>query len=963
MVEHSIVLINEFRTKGLNKFNSQTNRVATSTKKFKSITDAVNNSLSKQSKRFDASSASLAGHLTFFERSFKANDKMVKSVNGLSTSTREATKNRVGFLTQFTKVRWAIVNVALMGAMVGALGKLVFSAEKTRLEFLKLAVVSNESFESVKDSISDLRDETLATNDELISSFQELAKSGFNLAESQDILKASARASLIGFAGLKETAEATAQVLRQFNIDTSEAGTVAFKMAAAANEGRVDIGTLGQALKFSGAIASQTGTSFDELSASIAILSNSGLQMTQIGRGQRQMLLSLLSPSAQAESVLQAYGIQIKDVNGNLKSFTEIIDEFDDSLEGLSEAEKKNIIGKIFPSNAITIVLESLGETNEKVKGLAGNLEELGSESKLQAIILQAENAVTLGAAWERTKLAVLGYADAIVQQFGVATKDATEDVINLKNETIFLAKELGVSEDVLKKIEDIEPTFLDGTKFAERDVKLLRTFQEEFLKMLQDIADAEEEARNSGEENNKVNKEQTEIITDLAQRLESYNLLLDKTTKAVEEYDADVEKINKEFGDTAQAQQLINQLTADYVEIIKIRLGSRAAEIFSDLTKETKNASAATDNFKFANENLQRELKGVADNLSKVRDRIRETTGEINNILGRRFNIRGISETEVSQIIRNQELELQKARFATLGLGSAEEFLRNAALVTTDGLNMQTEAIKKLTDASVTGQDRFEAWRTALQETIRALLISSQDIERDVTAVVRDAQTELLSVTQFDRRGADQFEVMGSNLDALRQAEGIFFGEEKSQLEFSEQLREDRINGMNESADQAIENLQVERINLEALISTEQDWINQQKQFRQELEDNRKEIDDVTRSLDRLRRGLGGGIITPEVLSATGFAGTLALAEAGFTVPQSQIAKAKAKLAKDDFISRPGQAIQDFSPDDTIIGVKNPGQLTGGSNIGTVNINVNGGRFNERTLAIEIQRNIAALS
>ena len=43
------------------------------------------------------------------------------------------------------------------------------------------------------------------------------------------------------------------------------------------------------------------------------------------------------------------------------------------------------------------------------------------------------------------------------------------------------------------------------------------------------------------------------------------------------------------------------------------------------------------------------------------------------------------------------------------------------------------------------------------------------------------------------------------------------------------------------------------------------------------------------------------------------------------------------------DFIARPGGGIQSFSPDDTIIGVKNPGKLNGGSTIINNTYNING--------------------
>ena len=161
---------------------------------------------------------------------------------------------------------------------------------------------------------------------------------------------------------------------------------------------------------------------------------------------------------------------------------------------------------------------------------------------------------------------------------------------------------------------------------------------------------------------------------------------------------------------------------------------------------------------------------------------------------------------------MRQQGLELEKARFSALGLGTAEEFLRNATLMTSDAIMKQTGAVTALTQAAKTGQNQFDAWKTALRETIRALLISSSDLGRDVTEVVRQAQTELLSTNLFE--GGERFAGVEDFLSNLGSAQNIFFGNEAEKLRHSEELYGDRTNGINTSAEAAIKGLSVFRIN-----------------------------------------------------------------------------------------------------------------------------------------------------
>ena len=62
------------------------------------------------------------------------------------------------------------------------------------------------------------------------------------------------------------------------------------------------------------------------------------------------------------------------------------------------------------------------------------------------------------------------------------------------------------------------------------------------------------------------------------------------------------------------------------------------------------------------------------------------------------------------------------------------------------------------------------------------------------------------------------------------------------------------------------------------------------------------------------------------------------------------------------DFISRPGQPLQKFSPDDTVIGVKKTGGSMGGGG-NKIDININGYNRDQKSLAIEVKRQILSLA
>ena len=473
-----------------------------------------------------------------------------------------------------------------------------------------------------------------------------------------------------------------------------------------------------------------------------------------------------------------------------------------------------------------------------------------------------------------------------------------------------------------------------------------------------------------------KVEQDSKPIISDINGNIEESTKKYERAKSALEEYNRGIEQIKNSTIDTTAAQEKINFYTRSFQEILASREGDSVVDMFNNLrdaeedafSNEIKNAVGL---YEESISNLKDELEDAKNKQNSFSDAISATEKRIDNIINRRFKISGISETDVTGLIRKQELEIAKAEFNALNLGSAEDFLRNAVVMTSDSITEQTNALNNLSSAAEESQSRFDAWKTSLRTTIRELLMNSQDLDRDVTTVVRKAQTQLLSITNTDSgigvSNNDQFSVLNDNLDALRLAEQIFFGEERLNLELSEQAREDRMNGFNESSEQAITLLGLERNTLDDLVKQEEEWGSEIERLTNKITEENEAIAkqiELQNTLNRLKGGSGTKIslssgidLDLSILWKTGNKlSDIPIEDRTFLTGGAGIVH--------DFISRPGTPIQSFSPQDTIIGVKQPEKvLGGGSTTNNISINIQGGRYNERQLAIEIKRELSSLA
>ena len=274
--------------------------------------------------------------------------------------------------------------------------------------------------------------------------------------------------------------------------------------------------------------------------------------------------------------------------------------------------------------------------------------------------------------------------------------------------------------------------------------------------------------------------------------------------------------------------------------------------EDVSNANKNMNEALAkATGMLNQKNKELQDSYDSLNDKLKITTDSMKDMEESINNILSRRFT----GQTGAEKLIFQQEIAIKKAEWAALGLGDAQGFLKNATVSTSQALVTQNEELNKLIDNTTSSKDTFDAWRTSLQETIRALIIESSDLGKDVTDVVAAQQTKLLGSSFFGSSEGGSGAATGgqteaeANLERLRLAYEVYFGEQKGNLAFQQQAWEDIGQGVNENAETAWDAITLEREALEELNITQAEQIANLDIIDEQMDRNKKRIDSMKKA------------------------------------------------------------------------------------------------------------------
>lgn len=141
--------------------------------------------------------------------------------------------------------------------------------------------------------------------------------------------------------GLQEAATLTADSLKQFSMDASDARKAADTLAFAANNSNTDITQLGEGLKLAGPIAAAAGMSLQDTSVALGILADNGLKATLGGTGIRAMLASLGDPSTEAAAALERLGIDVEALGETIQKqggLAEIMGQLGPDVMGMTDA-------------------------------------------------------------------------------------------------------------------------------------------------------------------------------------------------------------------------------------------------------------------------------------------------------------------------------------------------------------------------------------------------------------------------------------------------------------------------------------------------------------------------------------------------------------------------------------------------------------------------------------------------
>ncbi|MGL5558815.1 MAG: phage tail tape measure protein [Paraclostridium dentum] len=226
------------------------------------------------------------------------------------------------------------------------------------------------------------------------------------------------------------TSDIVTDALTGFGLKAKDAGMFSDVLATASSNANTNVGMMGETFKYAAPVAGALGYSVQDTSLAIGLMANSGIKASQAGTALRAGLTNLVKPTNDMAATMEKYGISIKDSDGKMKSFRDVMGELRDKLGGLDEATQASATATIFGKEAmsgwLSIINASEGDFN-KLSNAIDNSE--GATAKMAKTM--SENAK---GSLAEMKSALEGAAIKTFQALAPAITSVANNISNLAN-------------------------------------------------------------------------------------------------------------------------------------------------------------------------------------------------------------------------------------------------------------------------------------------------------------------------------------------------------------------------------------------------------------------------------------------------------------------------------------------------------------------------------------------------
>ena len=244
---------------------------------------------------------------------------------------------------------------------------------------------SVNTMEALSNLAKEMGASTAFSASECAEALNYLALAGYDTQQMADTLPTVLNLAAAGGIDLASASDMVTDAMSALGMEVDEAETMVDQMAKTASTTNTSVAQLGEGILTIGATAKSVRGGTAELNAALGILANNGIKGAEGGTHLRNIILSLQNPTDKAAASMKELGVDVYDSQGNMRSLNDILGDLNKSMDGMTSAEKSNIISTIFNKTDLASVNALLANTGSTWDDLQQSIIDSGGAAQQMA--------------------------------------------------------------------------------------------------------------------------------------------------------------------------------------------------------------------------------------------------------------------------------------------------------------------------------------------------------------------------------------------------------------------------------------------------------------------------------------------------------------------------------------------------------------------------------------------------
>ena len=244
---------------------------------------------------------------------------------------------------------------------------------------------SVNTMDALRDLAQEMGSKTKFSATECADALNYLALAGYDTQEMADTLPTVLNLAAAGNMDLARASDMVTDAMSALGMTTDEAESMVDIMAKTASSTNTSVEQLGDGMLKIGGTAKNLSGGTEELATALGILANNGIKGAEGGTHLRNIIMSLQSPTTDAANAMTELGIDLYDTEGKMRPLNDVLGDLNASMDGMTDAQKTDIINRIFNKTDISSVNALLANTGEAWDNLQGSISDSAGAAQQMA--------------------------------------------------------------------------------------------------------------------------------------------------------------------------------------------------------------------------------------------------------------------------------------------------------------------------------------------------------------------------------------------------------------------------------------------------------------------------------------------------------------------------------------------------------------------------------------------------